>query len=251
MDNLLRERNRWELGDLLCGLEFQHLLHQAKRSEAALTQFAEWSEVMTLMQAKESSTDCKAQAFSSILRMYQAGNDPRWRAVLLAVYRLTLVAIHMRKIGWDNNPDDLWQNIVTIFFDAAGDCRSDDARVLQNLYSEILKRLRCQYRRQWRYERRHLLKSPRAMQAQVGGALCDCLAAVECCDTLRFWKQRLKRWKRNGLISRRQAALLFFTRVLGARLADYCRHFRLNYELTRKQRQRVEAALRRHGLSVQ
>lgn len=98
MDNLLRERNRKELEPLLTKPEYQQLLNQAKKQEPALKQFTDWAEVMTLTQSAQSSTESKTQTFSAVLQVFQKENDPRWTAVLLAAYRLTLVAIHMRKI---------------------------------------------------------------------------------------------------------------------------------------------------------
>jgi hypothetical protein len=250
MDTCVREANGNELERKLREAEFRELLHQAQHKEPALAPFSEWSDVLTFLRCRISAPDSKAHTFAAILRTYQTTRDSRWSAILLAAYWLTLVAIHMRKTRWDADPDELWQSIVAAFFSSAHNCDSADPRVLENLYSDVLRRLRRLYRRQWRYELRHRLMTPQSLRVVAGGGPCAGLQEAEHCDALNFSKQRLQCWVCNRLLTPEQAAMLFFTRVAGAGLADYCRCCGLNFERARKQRQRIEAALERHGLSV-
>ncbi len=247
---LLRDSNRHEIDQELQTSEFRELLASLRESESGLKSFSDWDAVLATMRSRCGSSEFKNGIFAAILRESQTRSTPEFGYILLALFWMPLVSIHLRKAAWDNDPDALWQNITLVFFEALKVADRSDPRLLQHLYGAVKKRLRRIYRRQWRYEQRNLVTPPQRLARLVGVDLCEPLKSVEYADFVDVHERRLDDLVQRLLLSADQAALIFFTRVLGARLPDYCRRCGIAIERTRKQRERVEAALRIRGITI-
>lgn len=157
-----------------------------------------------------------------------------------------LTAVYKRRLNWDPDPDELWQNIVTLFFEAIHQygCSNQTLSLFKKIYNTINFRISLLYRKRWRRMRKEIAVEPPALAGFAGAGDCGELDTIETVDCIESAQNTLATHSAAGRITTQQAAILLYTRVIGARLIDYCRHTHLNYELAKKWRQRAEAALR-------
>jgi hypothetical protein len=189
----------------------------------------------------------KDQILRPIFEAHAEDEDPRWRAVLLAIFWPALGSIHFQKRHWDTDPDELWQSIVWIFLQVL--CRVDvkrrPDRLVQKVFNDTVHRLCAEYRRVWNRADREVYPEPGQVEAMADLKGVD-LAEI---DRRREQEAELKRLREHldaGRISEADFFLILGTRVYGRSIPDHARGTGLNPEAAKKRRQRAEAAIRRH-----
>ncbi len=249
MSSLFRDRDRERLEHELQNISHQELLARLQRQEPLLRQFNMWAEVLTFMRSA-SSDPRKDGILRSVLAAHADDQDPRWFAVLLAIFWPGLRSIHRQKLRWDmEDPDELWQRITWAFLQVI--CRVDVRRrrdrFAAKLFNDTVHRLHDEYRRDWDRARREVRPDPddpEAFDALVAGVEGIDFAGIELREAQELESKRLRAHLAAGRISEADF-LLLGTRIYGQSVADYAREMGLAYQVAKKRRQRAEAAIRR------
>jgi hypothetical protein len=246
------DRDRERLEHELESDQYRKLLTKLKRRAPFLRRFGAWRDVIAFMRAGTSRDQRKNEVLWPILAAHSADQDYRWRTILLAIFWPGLVSIHRKKSHWDEDePDELWQRIFWAFHESI--CRIDLKRrgdcLVQRIYGATVHRLRSECRRAWKRAEREA--GPDNVEIE---AVAD-LNGIDLEDIDRRIAQeieieRLRGHLDAGRITKADFLLILGTRVYGKPVIDYARELGLDYEVIRKHRQRIEAALRRFETST-
>ena len=110
-----RNHDRQRLEQELGSETYTSLLRRLRETNAFLRRFGDWTDFIAFMREGTSDDPLKERALLVILKAHAADRDPRWRAVLLAVFWPGLDSIFHRKKHWDTDPDERWQNVQWAF----------------------------------------------------------------------------------------------------------------------------------------
>jgi hypothetical protein len=242
-----RDQDRERLEQELQTGEYQKLLRTLQKKEPFLRQFSTWADVIAFMRNGTSTDPRKDEVLRPIFTAHAGDEDPRWRAVLLAIFWPGLESIHYQKRGWDADPDERWQNITWTFLQVL--CRIDVTRrpdrLVQKVFNDTVHHLHDEYRRAWNRTNREFTAEPEEIDALAGGVEGIDFAAVELREAQEIEINRLREHLDAGRITEADFLLLVGTRVYGQSLADYAREAGLDYQVAKKRRQRAEAVIRR------
>ena len=247
MANVSRDRDRERLERQLESSEYQELLRRLQKKEPFLRQFKTWADELAFMRSGTSRDPRKDEILRPVFRAHGGDQDPRWRAILLAIFWPGLESIHFRKRGWDADPDERWQNITWTFLQVL--CRVDvkrrPDRLVQKVYNDTIHHLHDEYRRVWDRAKREFTAEPEEIDALIGGVDGVDTAGIELREAQEIEVNRLREHLEHGRITEPDFLLLVGTRVYGQSVADYARETGLDYQVAKKRRQRAEAAIRR------
>ena len=239
-----RNRDRIQLERELETDAYRGLLHLLGGREPFYHRFKTWAEVLSFMSRGENG--CQDEVLRPILQAHSEDGDPRWRAILLGIFWPRLESIRFRRRRWDTDLGDLWQNIVWAFLRVS--CRIDGQRRSDHLVRKLLNdTTRClgdRYRTIWRTAEVELPVRRNELEAVADLRGVD-LAGIERRAQQAAELKRLQEHLLAGHITEGDFLLLLGTRVYGKRLADYVRESGLDYQVTKKRRQRAEAAISR------
>jgi hypothetical protein len=239
--------DRERLEDELQGSAYQALLRELQRKHLFLRRFRTWVDVTGFMRTGSSRDPRKDEVLRPIFEAHAEDDDPRWRAVLLVFFWPGLESIHFRKRGWDQDPDERWQNIVWTFLKVL--CRVDvkrrPDRLVQKVINDTIHRLHDEYRRVWDRAKRERAAEPEEIDALMGGVDGIDTAGIELREARGLVIKRFREHLDQGRITESDFLLLVGTRVYGQSVADYARETGLNYQTAKKRRQRAEAVIRR------
>jgi len=242
-----REQDRRRLEQELQGLEYQEALRSLQRKEPLLREFRSWSDFIAFMRAGTSDDPLKEKALLVILKAHAVDRDPRWRAILLAVFWPGLDSIFNRKKHWDPDHEERWQNVQWAFLQTI--CKLDVSRrtdrIVHRIVNGTIHRLHEEYRRAWKRAEREIPTDPELMEEIIGGAEDPGLDAVDLRSQQEAEIRRLREHADAGRISEADFLLLVGTRVYGKSAAQYARENGMSGDLARKRRLRAEAAIRR------
>jgi len=246
MDSASKDREYRRLQREIEGEEYAALLQRLQCNEAVLRRFPSWSDFVAFMREGESDDPLKEEAILAILTAHAGDRDPRWRAILLAVFWPGLDSIFNRKKRWDADADERWQNVQWAFLQTV--CRLDvrrrTDRLVQRLMSGTIHRLHDEYRRIWNREECETPNSPEYFEGLVGSRDPD-LDAIDLRVKQEAEIKRLREHADAGRISEADFLLLVGTRVYGKSAAQYARETGMSCDLARKRRLRAEAIIRR------
>lgn len=223
------------------------MLRMLHRRAPFLRQFGTWADVIAFMRAGSSQDPRKDEVLRPIFETHGEDNDPRWRAVLMAIFWPGLESIHFQKRGWDQSPDERWQNIVWTFLQVL--CRIDvkrrPDRLVQKVFNDTIHHLHDEYRRIWRRMNRESTMDAEGIEALTGETGGVDTSEIELREVQEIEIERLRKHLEAGRISEGDFLLLVGTRVYGKSVADYAREVGVDYQLAKKRRQRAEAVIRR------
>lgn len=229
------------------GSAYQTLLRKLQRKHLFLRRFRTWADVIAFMRNGTSTDPRKDEVLRPIFEAHAEDEDPRWRAVLLAIFWPGLESIHFQKRGWDADPDERWQNVTWTFLQVL--CRVDvkrrPDRLVQKVFNDTVHHLHDEYRRGWNRTSREFTAEPEEIDALAGGVEGIDFAAIELREAQEIEIQRLREHLDAGRITEADFLLLIGTRVYGKSVADYAREAGLDYQVAKKRRQRAEAVIRR------
>jgi len=241
-----KDRDRIRLERELHTESYEELLQRLRQTEPFFQQFGIWSEVLSFMRRGAAKDGGEDEVLRPILQAHSDDRDPRWRAVLLAIFWPRLESIRFRRHRWDPDSDDLWQNIVWAFLRVA--CRVDGRRRTDNLARKLLndttRYLGDRYRLTWRCSEVELPSRREDLEAVADLKGID-LAGIERRAAQAAEHNRLHKHLLAGRITEEDFLLLIGTRVYGRRLCDYARETGVKYQAAKKRRQRLEAAISR------
>ncbi len=247
MASVSRERDRVRLEQELQTDDYQHLLAKLQEREPFLRQFRTWVDVIAFMRSGTSTDPRKDEILRPIFETHAHDEDPRWRAILLAIFWPGLASIHFQKRGWDADQHERWQNIVWTFLQVV--CRLDvkrrPDRLVQKVFNDTIHRLHDEYRRTWNHTNRELVTDPEEIDALADTIAGIDLAGIEFREAQEIEVRRLRGHLDAGRISEEDFLLLIGTRVYGQSVADYAREAGLDYQVAKKRRQRAEAVIDR------
>jgi len=247
MDSASRDREYRRLQREIEGEEYAALLQRLQCREPVLRRFSSWSDFIAFMREGESDGPLKEEALLAILEAHAADRDPRWRAILLAVFWPGLDSIFNRKKRWDADADERWQNVQWAFLQTV--CRLDvrrrTDRLVQRLVSGTIHRLHDEYRRVWRLNGRETATDPEQLEELLDGGEELDFDAMDLRAKQEAEIKRLREHADAGRISEADFLLLVGTRVYGKTAAQYARETGISCDLARKRRLRAEAAIRR------
>jgi hypothetical protein len=242
-----RDRDRERLERELESDKYQKLLRRLQRKEPFLRQFRTWGDVLAFMRNGTSRDSRKDEVLRPIFEAHAEDEDPRWRAVLLAIFWPGLESIHFQKRGWDADPDERWQNVTWTFLQVL--CRVDvkrrPDRLVQKVFNDTVHHLHDEYRRAWNRTNREFTAEPEEIEALAGGTEGIDFAGIELREKQEIEIERLREHLVAGRLTEADFLLLIGTRVYGKSVADYAREAGLDYQVAKKRRQRAEAVIRR------
>jgi len=247
MASVSRERDRAQLDQELRTVEHQHLLGILQQSERFFQQFLTWADVIGFMRTGTSTDPRKDDILRPIFEAHSTDQDPRWRAILLAIFWPGLESIHFQKRGWDPDSRERWQNIVWAFLQVVCrvDIRQRPDRLVQKVFNDTIHRLHDECQRAWTRASRERVKDPQAINALAGGVAGIDFTGIALREAQEIALRRLQEHLQAGRISEADFFLLVGTRVYGQSVADYAREAGLDYQVAKKRRQRAEAAIGR------
>ncbi len=247
MAGVSRDRDRERLEQELRADDYQCLLGRLQRNEPFLRQFRTWADVIAFMRSGTSTDPRKDEILRPIFEAHAEDEDPRWRAILLAIFWPGLTSIHFQKRGWDVDPHERWQNISWTFLQVL--CRVDvkrrPDRLVQKVFNDTVHHLYDKYRRTWNRTNREFTADPEEIDALAGGVEGIDFTGIELREAQEIEIQRLREHMDAGRISEADFLLLVGTRVYGKSVADYAREAGLDYQVAKKRRQRAEAVIGR------
>lgn len=202
---------------------------------------------MAFLRAGRSDDSGKDEILRPILAANVATRDPGWRTILLVIFFPGLLSLHFQKRHWDNDPDELWGNLIWTFLKILP--RIDVTRRLDRLASKVINdtahHLHDEYRRNWdRTEQEESVEHERFLSVPAGfenGPLAIVLEREEEEMAIR----RIREHVDAGRITEVDFHLIVGTRVYGKQVAECAREVGLAYQAAKKRRQRAEAAIRR------
>lgn len=222
-------------------------------AEPAVARCADCRSLVAFLHGSGHGRTEKDLVIAAIVRAHARDRDPRWRSVLLAAFWPGLESLLVRRSHWDQDPDEVWQDLVITFLEVL--CRLDPAkrgdRFAQKIINDTAHRLHDRYERRWR------LEAPEtAMPATEMPRRSDPSSAPErldACIDLRDLQERgeamLRRHRDAGTIDDVDLAILVGTRLQGLTVADMAGRLGMTFDCAKKRRQRAEAAIRATGLA--
>ena len=223
-----RDQDRERLEQEVGGETYTVLLRQLQRTHSSFRRFGTWTDVIALMRAGSSEDPAKEAVLLAILQARAEDKDPRWRAILLAIFWPGLDAIHNRKEGWDADEDERWQNVLWAFLQAV--CCLDVSKrtdhLVQRIINTTIHRLHDEYRRVWNREERETPTDPEQFEELVGGGDEPDFDAIDLRSKQDAEIERLRAHADAGRISDADFLLLVGTRVYG-KTAAQVRAYRL------------------------
>jgi hypothetical protein len=248
MSTTSRDRDRERLEQEIQNREYQELLTDIQLRFPFMQRFDTWTEAISFMRAGSSQDPRKDEILRPIFKSHADEADPRWRAILMTIFWPALKSIHAKKRHWDDDPDDLWSNIVWTFLKVI--CRVNvdrrPDRLVQKVYCETVHHLYDEYKRIWKRSKREP-----ALDASEIEALAGAIDGIDfdAIDLRRAHERKVMRLRAHldaGRISEADFLLLVGTRLYGQSIAEYARGAGLKTETAKKRRQRAEAAICRH-----
>jgi len=242
-----RERDRKQLEQELGTQEYERLLRDLQRTSPFLRQFAMWAEVIAFMRAGTSEDPRKDEILKPLLAANAAGQDPRWPTVLLVIFWPGLLSLHFQKRHWDDDKDELWDNLVWTFLKILRriDVARRPNRLVQKVVNDTAHHLHDEYRRIWdRLERENILEHSQLLSLAPGEEM-DPLSIALDREEEEIAIRRLREHVDAGRINEIDFLLIVSTRVYGKQVVDCAREMGLAYQAAKKRRQRAEEAIRR------
>lgn len=242
-----REQDRERLEQEIRTDRYRTLLDGLRRSNPFFRQFATWIDVVAFMRNRAWKDPSKDVVLHSLLAAHSEDEDPRWRAILLAIFWSGLESIHFQRRSWNQDDEDRWQEIVWTFLELL--CRIDisrrPARLAQKVLNDTVRRYYQEARRHFSCRDIEVLVEPEEIEC-AAGAVCDnAFAAFENREEKEPEIRRLREHLEGGRISEEAFMSLVGTKVYGNSLADYARQTGVDYQVAKKRRQRAEAAIAR------
>lgn len=230
------------------GDSYQALLAEVIGSQRFLHDLHTWADVTTFMRRGDSRDPSKSALLRLIIEAHAEDRDPRWRAILLAIFWPGLKSIARKKRHWLPDERERWLDTVWAFLDVIlrlnPACGTD--RYVQRIYNATVHRLYLHYQAAWKVRSREVSLEPDEFDRLQGPSGDEVLAVLE----LREWQERelarLQRHLTAGRIGKGDFHLLVGTRIYGESLADYAAARKLRYQTVKKRRLRAEATMRRH-----
>ncbi len=247
MASATRDRDREWLKRELQSCEYQELLRSLQRTEHFLRQFETWADVIAFMRAGTSTDPLKDEILRPIFRAHKDDRDPCRRTVLLVIFWPGLESLSCKKRRWDEDPDDLWQNIVLTFLSVVSrlDVNRRPARLVQKIVNDTIHNLYEGYGRRWKRTNREVPINPQHMEGVTTGRDGVDIEAIDLRAAYQQQVSKLREHLSAGRISEPEFFMLLGTRLHGSSLAEYARAGGLDYEVAKKRRLRLEARLRR------
>ena len=242
-----RDRDRRRLEQEIQAGGYHELLLRLQVNGSFFRGFRCWADVIAFMRSGTSTDPRKDEVLRPIFQAHAEDGDPRWRAILLAIFWPGLASIHVRKEHWDDDPDERWGTIVWVFLRLLSrvDVARRPNRLVQKVYNDTIHHAYDEYWRTWKRSKRELATDPDELEELVGGEDGINTASIELAEVQRLEMERLQRHLDAGRINDTDFLLLTGTRVYGRSLADYARGVGLDYQIAKKRRQRAEARIRR------
>jgi len=242
-----RDEDRERLEQDLQASAYQALLRKLQREHLFFRSFRTWADVIAFMRNGTSTDPRKDEILRPIFAAHAEDEDPRWRAVLLAIFWPGLESIHFQKRGWDVDPEERWQNITWTFLKVV--CRIDvhqrPERLVQKVFNDTVHHLHDEYRRVWNRTNREFIADPEEIEALAGGTDGIDTSGIELREAQEIEIERLRLHLDAGRITEADFLLLVGTRVYSQSIAEYAREAGLDYQVAKKRRQRAEAVIRR------
>jgi len=242
-----RERDRRQLERKLWTDEYQELLGYLQRESQFMRQFRTWAQVIGCMRRGTSTDPHKDEILRPIFRAHREDQDPRWRTILLVIFWPGLESLSRKKWQWDDDPAELWQNIVWTFLRVVSrvDVDRRPARLVQKVVNDTIHHVYEEYRRRWRRVHRELASDPNDVKWLGGGAIDIDVEAIDLRQAHERELTRLRGHLDASLINESEYLLLVGTRLYGESVAEHAREVGLDYQVAKKRRQRAEARIRR------
>lgn len=252
MSTTSRDRDRARLEQEIQTEEYQVLLADLQGQAQILQRFSTWADVIQFMRSGFSQDPRKDEILRPIFMSHADETDPRWRAILMTIFWPALKSIHAKKRHWDDDPDELWSNIVWTFLKVI--CRVNvkrrPDRLVQKVYCETVHHLYDEYKRIWKRSKREPAQGASEIEALAGAVDGIDFDAI---DLRRAHERKVMRLRAHldaGRISEADFLLLVGTRLYGQSIAEYASGAGLKTETTKKRRQRAEAAIRRYEKNI-
>jgi hypothetical protein len=242
-----RNQDRRRLEKEIQDESYQVFLWRLQVKEPLFKRFQSWADVIGFM---HSISECsqKDEVLRPIFEAHYEDKDPRWRTILLVMFWPGLESLYWKKRDWDPDLENRWQNTMWAFLKTL--CNIDvtrrQDRIVRKIFNDTIHRLYEECRLLSAQEEAELAMNSDEMDSLVGGIEDASFEDVEFQMDKEAEIKRLKDYMKEGRISEADLLLLLGTRAYGKSLADYSREMGLNYQATKKRRQRVEAALRRY-----
>jgi hypothetical protein len=247
LSSFSRNRDREQLERELGTQAYEKLLKDLQRASPFLRQFAAWTDVIAFMRAGTSDDPRKDEILRPILAANAAFRDPRWRTILLVIFWPGLLSLHLQKRHWDEDPDELWDNLTWTFLKILPriDVTRRPDRLVQKVINDTAHHLHDEYRRNWdRLEREENLAFEQ-LESLAASDEIDPLAIFLDREEEKKAINRLREHVDAGRITEIDLFLIVSTRVYGKQVADCARELGLAYQAAKKRRQRAEEAIRR------
>jgi hypothetical protein len=257
----LRQRDYAALEREIASVDYQEVLGDLQQGHLFLRRFGSWTEVVRFMRAGTSHDPVKDGVLLPILVRHSEDRDRRWMTVLLTVCWPGLLTIHRRIGHWDKDADDRWCRITWAFLQTVMGLNTEQRseRFVQRIYGETYKRTHRDYEKEWNWERPLRSLDPRPKDATIPwwhnpdgddhfrrepGESDWGMALWEITDELDLEIARLRAHHEAGRLSEADFYLLVGTTVYKQSLAEYVEEHGLDYEATKKRRQRAQAVIR-------
>jgi len=242
-----RDLDRDQLQGQLQTAEYQTLLRFLQRDTPFLRQFSTWTDILAFMRTGTSRDLRKDEVLRPILESHAKDEDPRLRAILLAIFWPGLESIHYQKRDYDPDQEDRWQDIVWIFLQVL--CRIDveqrPSRLVQKIFNDTVHRLHDMYRSTAARTGQEIPFEQEEIEYLAGGREDGAFAAFELREEKEPEIRQLRTHLDAGRLSESDFLLLVGTEVYGLSVANTARLAGLEYELAAKRRQRALANIRR------
>jgi len=247
MSSASRRSERQHLERELRGPSYEALLRQLQAAFPHFSPFDTWEDVLLFMHGGTSEDPRKNDVLRSIFHSYRRDQDPKWRAVLLAIFWPGLESVYRRKLAWDPDADELWQSVLWAFIQVTDllDVSKRPGHLARRVCRGTTHRLHDKYRILWNRTARETPTDPDKLEEIGGEAEDPQFAAVEARDLSQSIVRRFRRHLEAGHIREADFLLLVGTRAYGQSLAQHARQAGMSYQAAKKRRQRAEAAIRR------
>jgi DNA-directed RNA polymerase specialized sigma24 family protein len=226
----------------------RQLLNALGTTNPVIATFPDCPAVVAFLHDRGVSHAAKDGVLATILRAHAQDKDPRWRSVLLAAFWPGLDSLHVRRAHWDQDPDEVWQDLITTFLEVL--CRLDPTRrtdrFAQKIINDTIHRLHDRYQRRWRLEEPESLVPPRELphQSDVRAEPVRLDACIDLHDLQERGAAQLRQHLAAGTIDDLDLEILIQTRLHGVTVADLAARLGITFDCAKKRRQRAEAAIR-------
>lgn len=191
---------------------------------------------MVFMQSESSKTSDKDRILHSIFEAYVTGKNPLWMIVILFIFQKKLFSICRQRQKWDIDKEELFQNIMLVFFEAIQriNPKKRSVRLSQKVLNDTTHRLHNLYRRAWNIENHeigygpHQIESLTCSSERINFAIIDDHRIKEA-QILRLWT-----YTKENRTSKADYLALVETRLCGKSLTDYAREKALDYQVVKK-----------------